>query len=107
MLVCNLGKASDDAGSLQRPCEAIASIDAPVAPVWRHRFDAQRAAFEYGLQPVDAAIALSQTLASAEAVGRAIAHAQGPAAVQAAWRVVNQPQFFGPPAALRAAEIGP
>src|SRR4029077_19656246 len=47
-----------------------------VAPVWRHRFEAHRAAFEHGLQPVDAAIALSQTLGPAEAVGRAVTHAE-------------------------------
>ena len=39
--------------------KAVASIEASVAPVWRHRFEAHRAAFEHGLQPVDAAIALS------------------------------------------------
>jgi hypothetical protein len=65
------------------------------------------AAFEHGLQSVDAAIALLQARGSAEAVSRAIAHAEGPAAVQAAWRVVDEPQPFGPSAALRADEIGP
>ena len=49
MLVRNLGKASEDAGSLQRPREADASIETSVAPVCRHRFEAQRAAFEHGL----------------------------------------------------------
>jgi hypothetical protein len=44
----------------QRPCEADASIEASVAPLRRHRFEAQRTAFEHGLQPVDATIALSQ-----------------------------------------------
>jgi hypothetical protein len=33
MFVRNLGKASDDAGSMQRPCEADASIEASVASV--------------------------------------------------------------------------
>ena len=33
MLVRDLGEASDDAGSLQRPCEADASIEASVASV--------------------------------------------------------------------------
>ena len=37
-LVSKLGKASDDAGSPQRPCEADASIEASVAPVRRQRF---------------------------------------------------------------------
>jgi hypothetical protein len=75
LLVGYLGEASDDAGSLQRPCEAVASIKAPVAPVWRHRFNAHWGAFEHGLQPVDAAIALLQARGSTEAVSRAIAHA--------------------------------
>jgi hypothetical protein len=64
-----LGEASDDAGSPQRPCESGDSIEASIAPVWRHRFEALRAAFEHGLQLVDAAIALSQALSSAEGVG--------------------------------------
>ena len=75
LLVRYLGEASGDTGSLQRPCEAVASIEASVAPVWRHRFEAHRAAFEHGLQPVDAAIALSETISPAEAVSRAITHA--------------------------------
>ena len=74
-LVRYLGEARGDAGLLQGPCEAIASIEASVAPVWRHRFEAHRAAFEHGLKSVDAAIALSQTLGPAEAVARTIAHA--------------------------------
>ena len=69
VLVRNLAETSDNAGSVERPCEADASIEAPVAPVWRGRFEAQRAAFEHGLQPVDAAIALSQALSLAEGVG--------------------------------------
>ena len=68
-LVRYLSKASGDAGSVKGPCEAIASIEASVAPVWRHRFEAHRAAFEHRLQPVDAAIALSQALASAKGIG--------------------------------------
>ncbi|HWY84745.1 MAG TPA: hypothetical protein VNY10_22890, partial [Roseiarcus sp.] len=72
LLVRYLGEASGHAGSLQRCGKAVASIEASVAPVWRHRFEAHRAAFEHGLQPVDAAIALSQTLGPAEAVGRAV-----------------------------------
>ena len=75
VLIGYLGEAGDDAGSLQRPCEAAASIEASLAPAWRHRFESHRAAFEHGLQSVDATIALSQTLSPAEAVGRAIAHA--------------------------------
>ena len=80
MLIRNLVGASDKAGSPQRPCEADASIEASVAPARRHRFEAHRAAFEHGLQPVDAMIALSEAIASAEGIGRAVAHAQGPAA---------------------------
>ena len=82
-------------GSLQRCCEAVASIEASVAPVGRHRFEAHRAAFEHGLQPVDAAIALSQTLGPAEAIGRAVAHAELLEAEPAAWRVVDEPKPFG------------
>ena len=91
----------------KRPCKAVASIEASVAPVRRHRFEAHRAAFEHGLQPVDAAIALSQTLGSAEAVGRAIAHAELFEAEPAAWRVVDEPELFASGSALRAAKIGP
>jgi hypothetical protein len=76
LLVRYLGEASGHAGSLQRCGKAVGSIEASVAPVWRHRFEAHRAAFEHGLQPVDAAIALSQTLGPAEAVGRAVTHAE-------------------------------
>ena len=76
LLVRKLGEASDDTSSLQRCRKAVASIEASVAPVWRHRFEAHRAAFEHSLQRVDAAIALSQTLGPAEAIGRAVAHAE-------------------------------
>ena len=107
LLVRYLGEASGDTGSLQRYGEAVASIEASVAPVWRHRFEAHRAAFEHGLQPVDAAIALSQTLCPAEAVGRAVAHAELFEAEPAAWRIVDEPKLLGPSAALRAAKIGP
>ena len=107
VLVRYLGEASGDAGLLERPCEAVASIEASVAPVWRHRFEAHRAAFEHGLQPVDAAIALSQTLGPAEAVGRAVAHAELFEAEPAAWRIVDEPELSASAAALRADEIGP
>ena len=92
----------------KRSSEAVASIEASVAPVWRHRFEAHRAAFEHGLQPVDAAIALSQARGSAEAVARTVAHTQlsRPAAL-AAWRVVDEPKLFPPAAASRADEIAP
>jgi hypothetical protein len=52
-----------------RRVSASTENEVSVAPVWRHRFEAQRAAFEHGLQLVDAAIALSQALRSAEGVG--------------------------------------
>jgi hypothetical protein len=61
-----LGEASEDVGSQQRPREAVPPIEASVTPVWRHRFEAQRAAFEHGLQLIDAMIALSEALASPE-----------------------------------------
>src|SRR5271166_3473155 len=76
VLIRYLGEASGDTGSLQRCGEAVASIEASVAPVWRHRFEAHRAAFEHGLQSIDAAITLSQTLSAAEAIGRTVAHAE-------------------------------
>ena len=69
VLIRYLGEASGDAGSLQRRCKAVASIEASIAPVRRHWFEAHRAAFEHGLQFIDAAIALSHTLPSAETVG--------------------------------------
>ena len=98
VLIRYLGEASGDTGSLQRCCKAVASIEASVAPVWRHRFEAHRAAFEHGLQPVDAAIALSQTLGPAEAVSGAIAHAELFEAEPAAWCIVDEPKLFGPSA---------
>jgi hypothetical protein len=107
LLVRYYGETSGDTLSLQRRGKAVASIEASVAPVWRHRFEAHRAAFEHGLQPVDAAIALSQTLGSAEAVSRAIAHAELFEAAPAAWRVVHEPKLFGPSATLGTDEIGP
>jgi hypothetical protein len=106
-LVRYLGEASGDTGLLKRPCEAVASIEASVAPVWRHRFQAHRAAFEHGLQPVDAAIALSQARGSAEAVARTVAHTQGPAALHAAWCIVDEPKLLSPAAASRTNEIAP
>jgi hypothetical protein len=96
LLVRYLGEASGDTGSLQRACKAVASIEASVAPVWRHRFEAHRAAFEHGLEPVDAAIALSQTLGPAEAVRRAVAHAELFEAEPAAWCIVDEPKPLGP-----------
>ena len=107
VLIRYLGEASGDTGSLQRPCKAVASIEASVAPVWRHRFEAHRAAFEHGLQPVDAAIALSQTLGPAEAVGRAVAHAELFEAEPATWRIVDEPKLFGPSARTLGSEIAP
>ena len=89
-----LGRGEWRYGLAAAPSEAVASIEASVAPVWRHRFEAHRAAFEHGLQSVDAAIALSQTLRSAEAVGRAVAHAELFEAEPAAWRVVDEPELF-------------
>jgi len=107
VLVRDLGEASGDTGSLQRRCEVIASIEASIAPAWRHRFEAQRAAFEHGLQLIDAAIPLSQTLGSAEAVSGAIAHAKLFEAEPAAWRVFHEPKLSASGSALRAAKIGP
>ena len=98
-LVCYLGEASGDPGLLQCRGKAVASIEASVAPAWRHRFEAHRAAFEHGLQPVDAAIALSQTLGSAEAVACAVAHTEFFEAEPAAWCIVDEPKLFGPSAA--------
>ena len=102
-----LGEASGDTGSLQCCCEAVASIEASIAPVWRHRFEAHRAAFEHGLQPIDAAIALSQTLGPAEAAGRAVAHAELFEAEPAARCIVDEPELSASGSALRAAKIGP
>jgi hypothetical protein len=79
----------------------------PVAPVWRHKFEAHRAAFEHGLQLVDAPIALSQTLDPAEAVGRAITHAKLFQAEPAVWCIVDQPELSASGSALRAAKVGP
>src|SRR5271166_4018421 len=107
VLIRYLGEASGDTGSLQRCGEAVASIEASVAPVWRHRFEAHRAAFEHGLQPVDAAITLFETLGPAEAVARAVAHAELFEAASAARRVVDEPELFASGSALRAAKIGP
>jgi hypothetical protein len=107
LLVRNLGEASGDTGSLQRPCEAVASIEASVAPVWRHRFEAHRAAFEHGLQSVDASITFSQARGSAEAVDRAVAHAKLFEAEPASWRVVGEPKPLGPSAAFWAKKEGP
>ena len=67
--VRQLVEASEDAGSQQRPHEAVPSIEASGAPVWRRRFEAQRAAFEHGLQLIDAMIALPEALASTEGIG--------------------------------------
>ena len=107
LLVRYLREASDDAGSLERPFEAVASIEASVAPARRHRFEAQRAAFEHGLQPIDAAIALFQALGPTEAVARAVAHAELFEAAFAAWCIVDQPELLASGSALRAAKIGP
>jgi len=49
LLVRYLGEASDYTGLLQRCGKAVESIKASVAPVWRHRFEAHRSAFEHGL----------------------------------------------------------
>ena len=92
---------------LERPCETIASIEASVAPAWRHRFEAHWAAFEHGLQPVDTAIALSQTLGPAEAVGRAVAHAELFQAVPAAWCIVHEPKLLGPSTTFWANKVAP
>jgi hypothetical protein len=106
-LVRYLGEASGDTGLLKRPCEAVASVEASVAPVWRRRFQAHRAAFEHRLQPVDAAIALSQTLGPAEAVARAVAHAELFEAESTAWCIVDEPKPFGPSAAFWANKVAP
>jgi hypothetical protein len=106
-LVRYLGEASDDTGSLQRCGKEVAPIEASVAPVRRNWFEAHRAAFEHGLQPVDAAIALSQALGPAEAVGRAVAHAELFEADPAAWCIVDEPKLFGPSAAFRANKVAP
>jgi hypothetical protein len=107
VLIRYLGEASGDAGSLQRCGKDSTSIEAPVAPAWRHRFEAHWAAFEHGLQPVDAAIALSQTLGPAEAVGRAVAHAELFEAESTAWCIVDEPKPFGPSAAFWANKVAP
>ena len=85
----------------------VASIQAPVAPVWRHWLEPHRAAFEHGLQPVDAPITLSQTLGPTEAIGRTIAHAKLFEAEPAAWRVIDEPELSASGSALRATKIGP
>ena len=107
VLIGDLGEASGDAGSLQGRCEVIASIEATVAPVRGHRFEAHRAAFEHGLQSIDAAIALSKTLGPAEAVSGTIAHAKLFEAEPAAWRIVYEPELSASGSAVRAAKIGP
>jgi hypothetical protein len=107
LLVGYLGEASGGSSSPQRPCEAVASIEAPVAPVWRRRFEAHRAAFEHRLQPIDAAIALSQTLGPAEAIGRAVSHAEFFEAEPAARCIVDEPKPFGPSAAFQANKVAP
>ena len=66
--------------------------------------EAHRAAFEHSLQPVDAAIALSQTLGPAEAVGRTVAHAELFEAEPTAWCIVDQPKLLASGPALRAAK---
>jgi hypothetical protein len=107
VLIRDLGEASGDAGSLQRYCKVVASIQAPVAPVWRHWLEPHRAAFEHGLQPVDAPITLSQTLGPTEAIGRTSAHAKLFEAEPAAWRVIDEPELSASGSALRATKIGP
>ena len=44
---------------------------------------------------------------SAEAVARTVAHTQGPAALHAAWCVVDEPELFCPSSRIGAAKIGP
>ena len=107
VLVRYLGEASGDTGLLQRCGKAVASIDPSVAPVWRNRFEAHRVAFEHGLQPVDAAITLCQTLSPAEAVSRAVAHAELFEAKPAAWCIVDEPKLLGSSAAFWANEVAP
>ena len=77
------------------------------AAAHRHREPTFAPAQSSSLHSVNIAIALSQALASAEAISRAVAYAQGPAAVQAAWRIVDEPEFLFPAAASRTDEIGP
>jgi hypothetical protein len=72
-----------------------------------HWFEAHRAALEHGLQSIDAAIALSQTLGPTEAVRRAVAHAKLFEAEPAAWCTIDEPKLLGSPATLWADEIGP
>jgi hypothetical protein len=102
-----LSETSGDTGSLKGPYEAVASIEASVAPFWRHGFEAHRPAFEHGLQSVDAAITLSQALGPAEAVGRSVPHAELSEAEPAAWRVFGEPKPFGPSAAFWAKKESP
>ena len=102
-----LGRGEWHTGSPQRPCETVASIEASVAPFWRHRFEAHRAAFEHGLQLVDSAIALFQTLGPAKAVGRAVAHAELFEAEPAAWCIVDESKPFCPSSAFWANKVAP
>jgi hypothetical protein len=67
----------------------------------------KRIGLEHGLQLLDAAIALSQTLGSAEAVSGTIAHAELFEAEPAAGRVFHEPELFASGSARRAAKIGP
>ncbi len=73
----------------------------------RHRFEAHRATFEHGLQSIDAAIALPQTLGPAKAVGRAVVHAELFEAEPATRRALGEPKLFASGSALRAAKVGP
>src|SRR5580704_1726157 len=77
------------------------------AAAHRHREPTFAPAQSSGLHSVNVAIALSQALRSAEAVSRAITYAQGPAAAQAARRVLDEPELLFPAAASRTNEIGP
>ena len=72
----------------------------------RHRFEAHRATFEHGLQSIDAAIALPQTLGPAKAVGRAVVHAELFEAEPATRRALGEPKLFASGSALRAAKVG-
>ena len=107
MLIRYLGEASGDTGSLQRRGKEATSVEAPVAPAWRHRFEAQRTAFEHGLQSIDAAIPLPQSLSAAEAVSGTITHAELFEAEPAAWCIVDEPELSASGSALRAAKVGP
>jgi hypothetical protein len=89
LLMSELGEPANDHAAAHRACEATS------AP-------AQSSV----LHSVNVAISLAQALTSAEAIGRAVAHAELFQAQPAAWRIVDEPKLFGPSAAPGTDEIG-